>query len=41
VYDGSCSMEECIRRTDDALYSGKKRGRNQVVLSDSAHRQKK
>jgi diguanylate cyclase (GGDEF)-like protein len=33
VYDGSCAIEECIRRTDDALYRGKNRGRNQVVLS--------
>jgi diguanylate cyclase (GGDEF)-like protein len=33
VYDGSCSLEECIRRTDDALYNGKNSGRNQVVLS--------
>ena len=34
VYDGSCSIEECIRRADAALYDGKKRGRNQVVVSD-------
>jgi diguanylate cyclase (GGDEF)-like protein len=31
-YDGSCSVNECIRRADDALYRGKKQGRNQVVL---------
>lgn len=34
VYDGSCSIEECIRSADDALYEGKKGGRNQVVISD-------
>jgi diguanylate cyclase (GGDEF)-like protein len=34
VYDGSCAIEECIRRADDALYKGKIQGRNQVVLSD-------
>lgn len=34
VYDGSCSIEECIRRADDALYKGKKDGRNQVVVAD-------
>lgn len=34
VYDGSCSIEECIRRADDALYKGKKLGRNQVALAD-------
>lgn len=34
VYDGSCAIEACIRRADDALYMGKNRGRNQVVLAD-------
>lgn len=34
MYDGSCSIEECIRRADSALYIGKDRGRNQVVMSD-------
>jgi diguanylate cyclase (GGDEF)-like protein len=34
TYDGSCAIEECIRRTDDALYIGKDQGRNQVVLWD-------
>ena len=34
IYDGSCSLEECIRRADDALYKGKKQGRNQVVVTD-------
>jgi diguanylate cyclase (GGDEF)-like protein len=33
VYDGSCAIEACIRRADDALYKGKIQGRNQVVLS--------
>jgi diguanylate cyclase (GGDEF)-like protein len=33
VYDGSCAIEECIRRADDALYKGKIQGRNKVVLS--------
>jgi diguanylate cyclase (GGDEF)-like protein len=34
VYDGSCTIEECIRRADDALYKGKNRGRSQVVFAD-------
>jgi diguanylate cyclase (GGDEF)-like protein len=34
VYDGTCAIETCIRRADDALYRGKNQGRNQVVLSD-------
>lgn len=34
VYDGSCAIEACIRCADDALYMGKNRGRNQVVLAD-------
>lgn len=34
VYDGSCTIEACIRRADDALYKGKNQGRNQVVLAD-------
>ena len=34
VYDGSCSMEECIRHADDALYKGKNQGRNRVVVAD-------
>jgi len=34
VYDGSRDMEACIRRADEALYQGKSRGRNQVVLAD-------
>ncbi len=34
VYDGSCTITESIRRADDALYKGKHRGRNQVVLAD-------
>ncbi len=34
IYDGSLTIEECIRRADEALYSGKNRGRNQVVLAD-------
>ena len=32
IYNGSCSIEECIRRADEALYQGKKQGRNQVVV---------
>lgn len=34
VYDGSCTLEACIRRADEALYRGKNQGRNQVVLAD-------
>jgi diguanylate cyclase (GGDEF)-like protein len=33
VFDGSGSIEDCIKRADNALYLGKERGRNQVVLS--------
>ena len=34
IYDGSCAIETCIRRADDALYKGKNQGRNQVVSAD-------
>ncbi len=34
VYNGSCTIAECIRRADDALYDGKNLGRNRVVLAD-------
>jgi len=33
LFDGSFSIEECIRRADKALYEGKEMGRNQVVIS--------
>lgn len=33
VFDGSGSIEDCIKRADKALYVGKKSGRNQVVLA--------
>ncbi len=34
VYNGPHSSEECIRSADEALYLGKKQGRNQVVIAD-------
>lgn len=34
MYDGSCDIEACIRRADEALYRGKNQGRNQVVWAD-------
>ncbi len=33
VFDGTDSIEGCIRSADDALYQGKKQGRNQIVVS--------
>lgn len=32
-YDGSCSLEETIRRADAALYKGKEKGRNRVEVA--------
>ena len=34
VYDGSCSIEDCIMKCDAALYAGKAGGRNQVRRAD-------
>ena len=34
VFDGAGSIEACINRADSALYKGKERGRNQVVMAD-------
>lgn len=36
LYDGSSSLEECIRQADDALYKGKSLGRNKVVVYEVA-----
>jgi diguanylate cyclase (GGDEF)-like protein len=36
LYDGSSSLEECIRRADEALYQGKNQGRNRVVVHEAA-----
>ena len=36
IYVGSGSVEDCVRRADEALYAGKSRGKNQVVLEDAA-----
>ncbi len=33
-YQNSMTLEECIRRADEFLYSGKEKGRNVVVLSE-------
>lgn len=33
VYNGSCTIEECIHQADHCLYTGKAQGRNQVVIS--------
>lgn len=32
-FDGSVDMDTCIKQADAALYSGKRRGKNRVVLS--------
>lgn len=32
VYNGSQSIEKCIRDADDCLYKGKEQGRNQIVF---------
>jgi PleD family two-component response regulator len=34
VYSGSASVEAAVRRADEALYGGKHRGKNQVVLEN-------
>jgi diguanylate cyclase (GGDEF)-like protein len=34
MYDGTSSMEECIRQADAAMYEGKNQGRNQVVVAN-------
>lgn len=34
VYQGDASLEECINRADQALYQGKKQGRNQVNIAN-------
>ncbi len=35
AYFGGSSIDECVRRADEALYGGKHRGKNQVALEES------
>jgi diguanylate cyclase (GGDEF)-like protein len=34
VFSGGASVEDCVRRADEALYAGKSRGKNQVVVDE-------
>ena len=36
AFEASATVEECIRRADQAMYSGKERGKNRVVLGAGA-----
>ncbi|MCP4221566.1 MAG: GGDEF domain-containing protein, partial [bacterium] len=34
VFDGTCSIDDCFKKADDAMYLGKQQGRNRVVVAE-------